>query len=174
MMKKILHSILFTLSIFASNAYAVDMAVLQEQCADIGFKIRTPANGKCVLRLMKGVNATEAREASEERARADSVRAREEESLVRDAEIAQARAVRQQQEAQQAELMELQRRSVAAQEEAASAQSRNSSINSLSNTIQMLGGTGAYYKPPVYAPAPAIKTPISCFTGGGGRWTTCQ
>ena len=170
MKKKILHSILFTLCFIASNAYAVDMAVLQEQCADIGFKIRTPANGKCVLRLMKGVNATEAREASEERARADSVRAREEESLVRDAEIAQARAVRQ----QQADLMELQRRSVAAQEEAASAQSRNSSINSLSNTIQMLGGTGAYYKPPVYAPAPAVKTPISCFTGGGGRWTTCQ
>ena len=170
MKKKILHSILFTLCFIASNAYAVDMAVLQEQCADIGFKIRTPANGKCVLRLMKGVNATEAREASEERARADSVRAREEESLVRDAEIAQARAVRQ----QQADLMELQRRSVAAQEEAASAQSRNSSINSLSNTIQMLGGTGAYDKPPVYAPAPAIKTPISCFTGGGGRWTTCQ
>ena len=155
MKKKILHSILFTLCFIASNAYAVDMAVLQEQCADIGFKIRTPANGKCVLRLMKGVNATEAREASEERARADSVRAREEESLVRDAEIAQARAVRQ----QQADLMELQRRSVAAQEEAASAQTMQS--------IVMLGGTGAYYKPPVYAP-------ITCFTGGGGRWTTCQ
>ena len=161
MKKKILHSILFTLCFIASNAYAVDMAVLQEQCADIGFKIRTPANGKCVLRLMKGVNATEAREASEERARADSVRAREEESLVRDAEIAQARAVRQ----QQADLMELQRRSVAAQEEAASAQSRNSSINSLSNTIQMLGGTGAYYKP-------APRTPITCTTFVNS--TTCQ
>jgi hypothetical protein len=170
-MKKKYYTVYFLLYVLLlSNAYAVDMAVLQEQCADIGFKIRTPANGKCVLRLMKGVNATEAREASEERARADSVRAREEETLVRDAEIAQARVVRQ----QQADLMELQRRSVAAQEEAASAQSRNSSINSLSNTIQMLGGTGAYYKPPVYAPAPAIKTPISCFTGGGGRWTTCQ
>lgn len=43
MKKKILHSILFTLCFIASNAYAVDMAVLQEQCADIGFKIRTPA-----------------------------------------------------------------------------------------------------------------------------------
>ena len=165
MKKKILHSILFTLCFIASNAYAVDMAVLQEQCADIGFKIRTPANGKCVLRLMKGVNATEAREASEERARADSVRAREEESLVRDAEIAQARAVRQQQEAQQAELMALQRRAVVAQEKAARAQDSDNTLNMFSNTIQMLGGTGAYYKP-------APRTPITCTTFVNS--TTCQ
>lgn len=44
-----------SLFLLANDSYAVDMGVLQEQCAEIGFKIKTPANGKCVLRLMKSV-----------------------------------------------------------------------------------------------------------------------
>ena len=43
-----------------TNSYAVDMEILQEQCADIGFKIGTPANGKCVLQLMQIVKNKEA------------------------------------------------------------------------------------------------------------------
>lgn len=44
-----------SLLILANDSYAVDMGILQEQCAEIGFKMKTPANGKCVLRLMKSV-----------------------------------------------------------------------------------------------------------------------
>ena len=48
---------LLSFMLLPNDTYAIDMGVLQEQCADIGFKIKTPANGKCVLRLIKGVNA---------------------------------------------------------------------------------------------------------------------
>lgn len=111
-------SCLIGLIILSNNIYAVDMEVLQEQCADIGFKIKTPANGKCVLRLMKSVNV---REVSEQKAKVDAERVYQEESRVRDAEIAQERVLNQHQE----EMMELQRRGVVAQEEAAKAQSKN-------------------------------------------------
>ena len=104
--------------LMASNTNAVDITVLQEQCAEIGFKIRTPANGKCVLKLMKSVNV---REVSEQKAKVDAEKAREEESRLRDADIAQARALNQHQE----EMMDLQRRGVVAQEQATKAQNKN-------------------------------------------------
>lgn len=97
--------------LLANNSYAVDMEVLQAQCAEIGFKIKTPANGKCVLNLMRSVKSSEAKVATEQRVY-------EEQNNARAAEREQTEALRQ----QQAEMYELQRRSVAAQEQAAKAQ----------------------------------------------------
>jgi uncharacterized protein YaiL (DUF2058 family) len=51
-----------------NNSYAVDMGILQEQCAEIGFKMNTPENGKCVLKLMKSVASQQAKEAAKQRA----------------------------------------------------------------------------------------------------------
>lgn len=56
------------LLLLANNSYAVDMGVLQEQCAEIGFKMKTPENGKCVLKLMKSVASQQAKEAVQQRA----------------------------------------------------------------------------------------------------------
>ena len=35
------------------DCYALDIEILKEQCDEIGFKIHTADNGKCVLRLME-------------------------------------------------------------------------------------------------------------------------
>jgi len=56
------------LLLLANNSYAVDMGVLQEQCAEIGFKLKTPENGKCVLKLMKSVASQQAKEAAQQKA----------------------------------------------------------------------------------------------------------
>ena len=97
--------------LLSNNTYAVDMAVLQEQCADIGFKMRTPANGTCVLRLMKGVKAEEKAVVAQQQAYANQQAAQ----ATLDQQAANLRQ-------QQAEMYDLQRRSVAAQEQAAQAQ----------------------------------------------------
>lgn len=99
------------LILLSNKIYAVDMEVLQEQCADIGFKIKTPANGKCVLRLMKSVKAEEKTVESQEKAYADQQAAIA-------AQAQQAEALRQ----QEAQMLQLQRESVAAQQQAAQAQ----------------------------------------------------
>lgn len=41
--------------LLANDSYAVDFEGLQNQCAELGFKIKTPENGKCVLKLRKKV-----------------------------------------------------------------------------------------------------------------------
>ncbi len=41
--------------LLANDSYAVDFEVLQNQCAELGFKIKTLENGKCVLKLRKKV-----------------------------------------------------------------------------------------------------------------------
>lgn len=41
--------------LFANDSYAIDFEGLQNQCAELGFKIKTPENGKCVLKLRKKV-----------------------------------------------------------------------------------------------------------------------
>ncbi|MCX7073946.1 MAG: hypothetical protein NTZ70_03910 [Methylococcales bacterium] len=41
--------------LLANDSYAVDFDGLQNQCAELGFKIKTPENGKCVLKLRKKV-----------------------------------------------------------------------------------------------------------------------
>lgn len=40
---------------FTNNSYAIDFEGLQSQCAELGFKIKTLENGKCVLKLRKKV-----------------------------------------------------------------------------------------------------------------------
>ncbi|WP_340122229.1 surface-adhesin E family protein [Methylobacter svalbardensis] len=57
-----------SLFLLANDSYAVDMGILQEQCAEIGFKMKTPANGKCVLRLMKRFANQQAKEADQQEA----------------------------------------------------------------------------------------------------------
>jgi hypothetical protein len=104
-------SCLMGLILLSNKIYAVDMEVLQEQCADIGFKIKTPANGKCVLRLMKSVKAEEKAVESQQQAYADQQAAIA-------AQAQQAEALRQ----QEAQMLQLQRESVAAQQQAAQAQ----------------------------------------------------
>lgn len=59
-LNKLLIFCFISLILLANNSYAVDMGVLQEQCAEIGFKIKTSANGRCVLRLMKSVTSQHA------------------------------------------------------------------------------------------------------------------
>lgn len=41
--------------LLANDSYAIDFEGLQNQCAELGFKIKTPENGKCVLKLRKKV-----------------------------------------------------------------------------------------------------------------------
>ena len=160
-------SCLMGLILLSNKIYAVDMEVLQEQCADIGFKIKTPANGKCVLRLMKSVKAEEKALAAQEQAYANQQAAQ---AAAQAAQIQQAEALRQ----QQAEMYELQRRAVAAQEQAAQAQAdavgdqqRQRYLNQFNDGIQKMTGTGAY-APPAQAPT----TRIRCVTNF--NVTTCN
>jgi len=60
-----------SLLLLANDSYAVDIGILQEQCAEIGFKMKTPANGKCVLRLMKSVANRQAKRANQQGAYAN-------------------------------------------------------------------------------------------------------
>lgn len=155
---------LISLILLSSKSYAVDMEVLQEQCADIGFKIHTPANGKCVLRLMKSVKAEEKAVAIQEQAYANHQAEQEADQVT---QIQQAEVLRQ----QQAEMYELQRRSVAAQEQAAQAQTdavdnqkRQRFLDQFNDGIQKMTGTGTY--------APKPPTRIRCVTDY--NVTTCK
>ena len=146
--------------LLSNSSYAVDMAVLQEQCADIGFKMRTPANGTCVLRLMKGVKAEEKAVAAQQQAYANQQAAQA-------AQAQQAAALQQ----QQTQMYELQRRSVAAQEQAAQAQAegaaderRSRSLKLMNQGLDRMTGTGAY--------APKASTSFSCYRNG--NHTTCN
>ena len=151
-------SFLIGLMLLSNKSYAVDMEVLQEQCADIGFKIKTPANGKCVLRLMKGVKAEEKVVAAQEQAYANQQAAQ---ASAQAAQTQQAEALRQ----QQAEMYELQRRSVVAQEQAAQAQTdavgdqqRQRYLDQFNDGIQKMTGTGAY--------APTRNSTSTCVKNG--------
>jgi hypothetical protein len=162
---KKLRSMTFTLCsiafmLLSNNTYAVDMAVLQEECADIGFKMRTPANGTCVLRLMKGVKAEEKAVAAQQQAYANQQAAQA-------AQAQQAAALQQ----QQAQMYDLQRRSVAAQEQAAQAQTEGAAYERRSRGLKLMNqgldrmtGTGAY--------APKASTSFSCIRNG--NYTTCN
>ena len=143
-----------------SNSQAVDIQILQEQCADIGFKIKTPANGKCVLQLMKSVKNREAQALTEQRAYESKVAAE-------NAQRQQEAALRQ----QQAEMFELQKRSIEAQEASAKAdreemanQRRARAWSAVGESLQRQYGTGAYAPPPP-------RTPITCLRNG--QTTTC-
>ena len=109
---------LMAVILLSKNTYALDMQVLQEQCADIGFKIKTPANGKCVLQLIQTVKNREANEAAQQRAYENQRAAQEADRQFTIRQQQQQSALLQ----QQTEMFELQKRSVAAQEQAAQAQ----------------------------------------------------
>ena len=107
------------------NCYELDMEVLKEQCDEIGFKIHTPDNGKCVLRLMESAAIQKRKEETELRAYQNQQAVRAEEKRLVDA-----------QNRQQAELLELQRRSIAVQENMAKERQLDNSIrllNSIAN-----------------------------------------
>jgi hypothetical protein len=129
-------------------AAAVDLQQLQNECADLGLKIGTLSNGKCVLKLRKKAMESEKKEAYLQEQQTQNYRA---------------------QQIKEAEMMDLQRRSVAAQEELAKAQDRAATNNMLFNGIQMLRGSGPYYQPQPAAP----RAPISCLTMPNGM-ISCQ
>ncbi|MEN9898832.1 MAG: hypothetical protein RLZZ66_2481 [Pseudomonadota bacterium] len=104
------------------NCYALDMEILKEQCDEIGFKIHTPDNGKCVLRLMES-------DATQKRKEEIELRAYQNQQSVRAEELRQADVQRR----QQAEALELQKRSIAAQEALVAEQKRNNSLQSAEN-----------------------------------------
>jgi len=149
----------------SSNSQAVDIQILQEQCADIGFKIKTPANGKCVLQLMQSVKNREAQALVEQRAYESKVAAE-------NAQRQQEAALRQ----QQTEMFELQKRSIEAQEAAANVQReaidndrQARAWSAVGESLQRRYGTGAYAPQP--PPLPTPRAPITC--NSFGQTTTC-
>jgi hypothetical protein len=126
------------------NCHALDIEILKEQCDEIGFKIHTSDNGKCVLRLMES-DATQKRKAEIE------LRAYQNQQAVRAEELRQADAQRR----QQTEALELQKRSIAAQEALAVEQKRNNSLQSAENWFKF-----AESLQPKQPPQQKIQTPI--------------
>jgi hypothetical protein len=111
------------LVLFTTDIHATDMELLQQQCAEIGFKVKTPDNGKCVLKLLKKINiATDTKSNSD--SQSQSIEAAEQRTYERQQNYAQDadRLQRERMQQQQQEMLELQRRSVVAQENAAQAQ----------------------------------------------------
>jgi len=54
--KKLIIFYFFSYLLAVGDCYAaVDIGVFQEQCAELGFKNKTPESGKCILRLLKTV-----------------------------------------------------------------------------------------------------------------------
>ena len=100
MIRKYSISFVTSLLLLSSNCYALDIEVLKEQCDDIGFKIHTPDNGKCVLRLMETASNKKSKYEAEQQVK-------------QEAEIRQTEVLRQQQLAdrrRQEEIAEIQRR----------------------------------------------------------------
>jgi hypothetical protein len=163
------------LLLLANNSYAVDMAVLQEQCEEIGFKMKTPENGKCVLKLMKSVASQQAKEAAKQRAY------EQEQQYKREAE---ARAI----ERNNQELARLRIHAFIQQQQARQQQEEPSGLSAL---LQSLGSFAKGYNQglmqsapsypqiiqPTYAPIPNIE-PIECRTRissfGNYADTTCH
>jgi hypothetical protein len=100
MIRKYSISFVTSLLLLSINCYALDIEVLKEQCDDIGFKIYTPDNGKCVLRLMETASNRKSKYEAEQQVK-------------QEAEIRQTEVLRQQQLAdrrRQEEIAEMQRR----------------------------------------------------------------
>ena len=156
--KNIIYSLIvlfYMILLTSTKCYAVDIQILQEQCADIGFKIKTPANGKCVLQLMQTVKNKEAQALADQRAY--------------EAKVAAENAQRQQEATlrrQQSEMLELQRRSIEAQENIASEQRRSAGLQLMQKGLESLSGAN---RP---APVPILRAPIECRTYGNR--TTCD
>lgn len=146
--------VVMTLALLATDIHADDIQVLQQQCAEIGFTIKTPDNGKCVLKLLKKINGITASKynAETQNNSIEAAQKRTEErqqSYAKDADRLQRERMNQQQQ----EMLELQRRSVAAQENQAQAQR----ISNIQNMIQ---------------PYTAPRKQINCQSIG--TFTSCQ
>ena len=126
------------------DCYALDIEILKEQCDEIGFKIHTADNGKCVLRLMESAAIQKRKEEVE-------LRAFQNQQAVRAEELRQADAQR----LQQAEALELQRRSIAAEEILAAEQKRSNSLKSAENWFKF-----AESLQPKQPPPQKLQTPI--------------
>jgi hypothetical protein len=139
---------LFFISLMGSDkSYALDLQILQEQCADIGFKIKTPANGKCVLQLMQTAKNKEYQALAERKAVTTENAQRQQEASLRQQEA----YLRQ----QQSEMLELQRRSIQAQENIAKEESRRESLKIMQKGLEMMGGQQP-------------KKPTTCLNVGAG------
>jgi hypothetical protein len=104
---------------------------LQEQCADIGFKIKTPANGNCVLQLMQTVKNKENQALAEKREYENRI-------ATENAQRQQEAALRR----QQYEMLELQRRQIESQENIASEQRRSAGLQLMQKGLESLSGGG--------------------------------
>ena len=162
---------------FPNNAFADDLSVLQLQCADIGFKIKTPENGKCVLALVNKLRSTPNSTQSSIKPPVNVVNENDIEAAKRrnyerqlnyekDAEIIQKKREIEALERRQNELMDLQRRSVAAQEKTANRGSEDASLLLMQKGLEMMSGAN---RP---APVPMLRMPIECRTYGNR--TTCD
>lgn len=165
-LRQILFLIIIGISCLVSNSVgALELSVLQNECAEIGFKIKTEGNGKCVLQLMDKFNSKPINQGTT----IDDVSGAQQRTIERqrqyekDAELVQKQHEIDGFKRQQAEMYELQRRSYTAQEAAANAQ-RDEIANERSarawgavgRSLEKLSGTGAY------APRP----PVTCITNG--------
>ena len=141
------------LILFVTDIHAADMEVLQQQCSEIGFKIKTPDNGKCVLKLLKKIS-TSIDINSSSVSQSQSIEAAQQrnderqQSYTRDAQ----RAQRERDYQLQQEMLALQQRSVAAQESAVRAQ------------------RAANYQSIIQGIMP--RTPVTCLRNGD--FTTCR
>ena len=181
-LRQILFLIIIGISCLASNSIAaVELSILQKECAEIGFKIKTEDNGKCVLQLMDKFSSKATIQTStkaiKQAIEIDDVSAAQQRTNERqqqyekDAEIAQQQREIDALKKQQAQMYDLQKRSVAAQEQAAQAQAegaaderRSRGLKLMNQGLDRMTGTGAY--------APKASTSFSCIRNG--NYTTCN
>ena len=144
MIRKYSISFVTSLLLLSSNCYALDIEVLKEQCDDIGFKIHTPDNGKCVLRLMETASNKKSKYEAEQQVK-------------QEAEIRQTEVLRQQQLADR-------RR----QEEVAEIQRRQEANENRELFHALIGGASDLAKTLTSPPAPSYQpSRINCNTNPG-------
>jgi len=148
-----------TLPLFFNNAFAFDLSILQQQCVDIGFQIKTVENGKCVLALVNKLRSTSNSTASltSQQVNENDIEAAKKRNYERqktyekDAEIIQKKREIEalQQQVQQQNQQELLRQ-----------QKQNSSLTS-SDLLFMLGVLGGAAASAYTPPVPTYQ-PINC------------
>lgn len=135
-------STVLAVALISSVATASDLSDLTKECAKIGYKLKSPKNSDCALKLRS----------IEQWGLALALKAKQEE----DEKKYLADLYREQQEKNR----ELERRSVEAQESIARSQNREVFNNILFNGVQMMNRSGAYA--PSYNQQP--RTPVTCIT----------
>ena len=159
----------FLLTILCSLSFqldARDLSILQSECAELGFKLKTADNGNCVLKLLDKINAgtTVTKSIAKPPSENDIEEAQKrlyarQQQYQYDSELIRKQREIDELKRQQEEMVALQRRSVVAQESAAKEQGRANGLNLMLNGLQMMGGTGAYARP-------APRAPVTCITTG--------